>query len=44
MATYGAVRANTISAQGSFAKSNPSIVAFAKTAAFAVKLAVDLSL
>ncbi len=44
MATYGAVRANTISAQGSFAKSDPSIVAFAKTAAFAVKLAVDLSL
>ena len=44
MATYGAVRANTISAQGSFAKSDPSIVAFAKTAAFSAKLAVDLSL
>ena len=44
MSAYGAVRANTLTANGSFAKSDPSIVAFSKTGAFAVSLAVDLSL
>ena len=43
MATYGAVRANTLTANGTFAKSDPSIVAFSKTGAFAASLAVDLS-
>ncbi|HNY40226.1 MAG TPA: hypothetical protein PKJ41_07520 [Bryobacteraceae bacterium] len=43
MATYGAVRANTLTANGTFAKSDPSIVAFSKTGAFSVSLAVNLS-
>ena len=44
MAVYGAVLANTTSSQGSFAKSDPSIVAFTRTGAFAVSLAVSLTL
>ena len=44
MTVYGAVLANTTTAQGSFAKSDPSIVAFTKTGAFAVSLAVNLTL
>ena len=44
MTVYGAVLANTTTAQGSFVKSDPSIVAFTKTGAFAVSLAVNLTL
>ena len=44
MSAYGAVRANTTTANGTFAKSDPSIVAFSKTGDFAVSLAVNLSL
>ena len=43
MPVYGAVRANTLTANGSFGKSDPSVVAFLKTAAFAVSTQVSLS-
>ena len=43
MPVYGAVRANTLTATGSFGKSDPSVVAFSKTGAFAVSTQVNLS-
>lgn len=43
MPVYGAVRANTLTANGSFGKSDASVVAFAKAAAFAVSTQVNLS-
>ena len=43
MAVYGAVKANTLTANGSFGKSDASVVAFSKTGAFSVSTQVNLS-